>query len=248
MGWFWPRSPIKRCFMKKVWKLKIPQLCLTLCNPMDYTVLGIFQARILEWVAFPFSRGSSQSGDRTQVSCIAGRFLTSWAASVSWGIRQKKSTWLYLDSTLHTRWFRQISIKQIKSVNPKRNQPWIFIGRTDAEADASVLWPPNVKNWLSGKYTDAVKDWGQEEKGMAEDEMAGWHHQLNGHEFGWTLGVRNGQGGLACRSPWGRKELDTTERLNWRVHLVKAMVSPLVMYRCEIWIIKKPEGQRIDAF
>ena len=105
--------------------------------------------------------------------------------------------------------------KEIKPVNPKGNQPWIFIGRADAEAEAPVLWPPDVKNWLTGKYPDAGKDWGQEEKGMTEDEMVGWHHQLNGHEFEWTPGGGDGQGGLVCCSPWGHKELDTTERLNW---------------------------------
>ena len=78
-----------------------------------------------------------------------------------------------------------------------------------------ILWPPDVKNWLIGKDPDAAKDWGQEEKGTTEDEMVGWHHRLNGHGFGWTPGVGDGQGGLACCGSWGRKESDTTERLNW---------------------------------
>ena len=78
-----------------------------------------------------------------------------------------------------------------------------------------IFWPPNVKNWLIWKDPDAGKDWGQEEKGTTEDEMAGWHQQLNGHAFGWTLGVGDGQGGLACYSSWGHKESDTTEWLNW---------------------------------
>ena len=89
------------------------------------------------------------------------------------------------------------------------------IGRTDVEAETPILWPPDAKSWLIWKDHDAGKDWGQEEKGTTEDEMVGWHHRLNGHEFGWTLGVGDGQGGLACCSSWGRKELDTTERLNW---------------------------------
>ena len=104
--------------------------------------------------------------------------------------------------------------KEIQPVNPKGNQSWIFIGRTDAKADAAILWPLNVKNWLIGKDSDAGKDWRQEEKGTT-DEMVGWHHWLNGHELGWTRGVGDGQGSLACCSPWGCKELDTTERLNW---------------------------------
>ena len=95
------------------------------------------------------------------------------------------------------------------------NQSWIFIGRSDAEAETPILWPPDEKNWLIWKDPDAGKDWRREEKGTIEDEMAGWHHWLNGHEFEWTTGVGDGQGGLACCSPWGRKELDMTERLNW---------------------------------
>ena len=96
-----------------------------------------------------------------------------------------------------------------------KEMSWICIGRTDVEAEAPVLWPPDVKNWLIGKDPDAGKDWRQEEKGMTEDEMAGWHHWPNGHEFEWTPGVGDGQGGLACCSPWGCKESDTTEQLNW---------------------------------
>ena len=87
----------------------------------------------------------------------------------------------------------------------------MFIGGTDVEAETPILWPPHVKSRLIGKDPDAGKDWGQEEKGTTEDEMAGWHHRLNGHGFGWTLGVDDGQGGLACCSSWGLKESDTTE-------------------------------------
>ena len=106
--------------------------------------------------------------------------------------------------------------KEIKPINPKRNQSWIFIGRTDAEAEAPILWLPDVKNWLTGKDPDAGEDWSQEEKGTTEDKMVGWHQQINGHEFQQAPGVGGGQGSLACCSPWGRKELDTTEWLNWR--------------------------------
>ena len=91
----------------------------------------------------------------------------------------------------------------------------MFIGRTDVEAETPILWPPDVKSWLIGKDPDAGKDWGQEEKGTTEDEIVGWHCRLNGHGFGWTLGVSDGQGGLVCCGSWGRKELDMTERLNW---------------------------------
>ena len=87
--------------------------------------------------------------------------------------------------------------------------------RSNAEAETPILWPPLAKCWLIGKDPDAGRDWGQEEKGTTEDEMAGWHHQFDAHEFVWTPGVGDGQGGLACCNSWGRKELDTTERLNW---------------------------------
>ena len=104
---------------------------------------------------------------------------------------------------------------EIQSVHPKGNRFQIFIGRTDAEAETLILWPPDVKNWLIGKDPDAGEDWRQEEKGMTEDEMVGWHHRLNGHEFEKTLGVGDGQEGLACYRPWGRRESDTTEGLSW---------------------------------
>ena len=99
--------------------------------------------------------------------------------------------------------------KEIKPVNPKGNQPWIFIGRTDAEAEAPIFWPPDEKSQLIGKDPDAGKDWRQEEKGTTEDEMVGWQHQLNGHEFEQTLGDSERQGSLACCSPWGHKQSDS---------------------------------------
>ena len=105
--------------------------------------------------------------------------------------------------------------KEIQPVHSKGNQSWVFFGRNDAKAVTPVLWPPHAKRWLTGKDSDAGRDWGQEGKGTTEDEMAGWHHRLDGHEFEWTPGVGDGRGGLACCNSWGRKELDTTERLNW---------------------------------
>ena len=104
--------------------------------------------------------------------------------------------------------------KEIQPVNPKGNQSWIFIGRTDVEAEAPIFWPPDAKSWLVTKAPDAGKDWRQEEKGATEDETVGWHRPLNGHEFEKALGIGDGQGGLACCSPWGHKEFDTTEQLN----------------------------------
>ena len=105
--------------------------------------------------------------------------------------------------------------KEIKQVNPKGNQPWIFSGRTDAEAETPILWPLDAKSQLIGKVPDAGKDWRQGKKGMTEDEMVGWHHWLNRHEFEQTPTRWWRTGSLACGSPWGHKESDTTEWLNW---------------------------------
>ena len=107
-----------------------------------------------------------------------------------------------------------LDCKEIQPVHLKGNQSSIFIGKTDAEAETPILWSPDAKNWLIWKDPDDGKDWMQQ-KGTTEDEMAGWHHCLNGREFEWTPGVGDGQAGLACCSPWGHKESDMTERLNW---------------------------------
>ena len=117
-----------------------------------------------------------------------------------------------------------LGLKEIKPVNPTGNQPWIFSGRTDVEAETPILWPPDVKSWLIWKDPDAGKDWGQEEKGTTEDEMVGWHHRLDGHGFVCTPGVGDGWRGLACCSSWGHKELDTTEPLNWTELRVKLRI------------------------
>ena len=102
-----------------------------------------------------------------------------------------------------------------RSVHSKGDHPWVFFGRNDTKAETPVLWPPHAKIWLIGKDSDAGRDWGQEEKGTTEDEMAGWHHRLHGREFEWTPGDGDGQGGLACCDSWGCKESDTAELLNW---------------------------------
>ena len=110
--------------------------------------------------------------------------------------------------------WESLDCKEIQPVHPKGNQSWIFIGRDDAEAETPILWLSDVKNWLTGKDPDAGKDW-RWEKGMTEDEMVGWHHWLDGHEFEWTPGVGDGQGSLVCCDSWGHKESETTEWLNW---------------------------------
>ena len=108
-----------------------------------------------------------------------------------------------------------LDCKEIQPVKPRGDQSWVFIGRTDVEAETPILWPPDTKCWLICKDPDAGKDWGQEEKGMTEDKMVGWHHWPSGHGLGWTPGVGDRQGGLACCGSWGHKESDTTEQLNW---------------------------------
>ena len=123
-----------------------------------------------------------------------------------WGPKKWCFQIVVLEKTLDS----PLDSKEIKPANPKGNQPWIFTGQTDAEAEAPVLWPPDGMSWLIGKDLDAGKHWGQEEKGATEDEMVGWHHLLNGHEFEETQGDREGQRTLACCSPWGHKELDMT--------------------------------------
>ena len=129
----------------------------------------------------------------------------------SWELKNWCFWTVVLEKTLES----PLDSKEVQPAHPKRDQSWVFIGRTDAKAETPILWPPHVKSWLTGKDPDAGRDWGQDEKGMTEDEMAGWHHQLDGYEFEEALGVGDGQGGLACCSPWGRKESDTTEQLNW---------------------------------
>ena len=115
-----------------------------------------------------------------------------------------------------------LDFKEIHPVHPKGDRSWVYIGRTDGEAETPILWPPDAKNWLIGKDPDAGKDWWQGEKGMTEDEMAGWHHRLDGHEFEWTPEVGDGQGGLVCCDSWGlrvRHNWATKLNWNWIVHL-----------------------------
>ena len=119
-----------------------------------------------------------------------------------------------------------LDCKEIQPVHPKGNQSWIFIGKTDAEAETPILWPPDVKSWLIWKAPDAGKDWKQE-KGKTEDEMIGWRHRLNGHEFEQARGVGDGQGGLVCCSPYGHKESDRTEWLNWTDWELQTPISSL---------------------
>ena len=129
----------------------------------------------------------------------------------SWVLKNWCFWTVVLENTLES----PLDCKEIQPVHPKGDQSWVFIGRPDTKAETPTLLPPHAKSWLIGKDPDTGRDWGQEEKGTTEDEMAGWHHWLNGRESEWTLGVGDGQGGLACCDSWGHKESDTAEWLNW---------------------------------
>ena len=133
----------------------------------------------------------------------------------SWIVNRVPKNWCFWTVVLEKTLQSLLDCKEIQPVHSEGDQPWDFFGRNDAKAETPVLWPPHVKIWLIGKDSDAGRHWGQEEKGMTEDEMAGWHHWLDGRESEWTPGVGDGQGGLACCDSWGLKESDTTERLNW---------------------------------
>ena len=129
----------------------------------------------------------------------------------SWALKNWCFWAVVLEKTLES----PLDCKEIKPVNPKGNQSWMFIGRTDAKTETPIVWPPDAKNWLIGKDPDAGKDWKQEEKRTIKDEMVGWHHWLDRHEFEQVLRVSDGQGSLACCSPWGRRETDAPQQLNW---------------------------------
>ena len=129
----------------------------------------------------------------------------------SWTVKN----WCFWTVVLEKTFESPLDCKEIQPVHSEGDQPWDFFGTNDAKAETPVLRPPHARSWLIGKGSDAGRDWGQEEKGMTEDEMAGGHHWLDGHESEWTPGVGDGQGGLACCDSWGRRESDTTEQLNW---------------------------------
>ena len=129
----------------------------------------------------------------------------------SWTLKNWCFWTVLLDKTLES----PFNCREIQPVHSEGDQPQDFFGRNDAKAETPVLWPPHEKSWLTGKDCDAGRDLGQEEKGITEDEMAGWHHWFDGCESEWTPGDGDGQGGLVCCDSWGRKELDMTEWLNW---------------------------------
>ena len=136
-----------------------------------------------------------------------------------WELDYKESwapkNWCFWTVVLEETLESPLVCKEIQPVNPKRSQSWIFIRRIDVEAETPILWPPDAKSWLIWKDPDAGKDWRQEQKGTTENEIVGWHHQLNGHEFEQAPGVGDGQASLVCCSPWDHRESDMTEWLDW---------------------------------
>ena len=162
----------------------------------------------------------------------------------SWALKDWCFWTVVLEKTLES----PLDCKEIHPVHPKGDQSWGFIGRTDAEAEAetSIVWPLDAKGWLIWKDSDAGKDWGQE-KGTTEDEMAGRHHQLDGHEFGWTPGVGDGQGGLACCNSWGHKESDMTEQLNWTELRAEGNCGKWKVTANENWVWGNDEMPKIDC-
>ena len=166
-----------------------------------------------------------------------------------WELDYKESwapkNWCFQTMVLEKTLESPLDCKKSQPVHPKGNQFWIFIGRTDAKV--LILWPSDAKNWLLRKDPDAGKDWRKKEKGTTEDEMVGWHHWLNGHEFEWTPGVGDGQGGLACCDSWGYKESDMTEWLNWD-HTVFACVWLISFSMLAFRLIHVVTSIRISCF
>ena len=156
----------------------------------------------------------------------------------SWGPKNWCFWTVVLEKTLES----PLDCKEIHPVHPKGDWSLVFTGRTDVEAETPVLWPPDAKSWLIWKDPDAGKDWRQEEKGTTEDEMVGWHHWLNGHGFGWTPGVADGQGGLACYGSWGQISYLSLNFLECRTSLIT------VLFKVIVWMIIMDKYMKVLCF
>ena len=181
----------------------VAESCPTLYDPMDCSMPGLpVHHHLPEFTQTHVHRV------RAMVFLV---WMWKWDHIESWAPKNWCFWTVVLEKTLEN----PLECKEIQPVHSKGDQSWVSFGRNDTKAETPVCWPPHAKSWLIGKDSDAGKDWGQEEKGMTEDEMVGWHHGLDERESEWTPGDGDGQGGLACCNSWGRKESDTTERLNW---------------------------------
>ena len=169
----------------------------------------------------------------TKVRLVKAMIFSSghvWMWELDCEERWAPNNWCFWTVVLEKTLESPLDCKEIQPVHPKGDQSWVFIGRTDAEAEIPILWPPHVKSWLIGKDSDGGRDYGQEEKGTTEDEMAGWHHRLDRHAFELTLGVGDGQGGLACCDSWGRRVgQDWATELNW-IHIRGQKLVSLIIY------------------
>ena len=160
--------------------------------------------------------------------CDQANVINNRLGEEGWALKNWCFWTVVLEKTLES----PLDCKEIQPVHSEGDQPWDFFGKNDAKTETPVLWPPHAKSWLIGKDSDAGMDWGQEEKGTTEDEMAGWHHWLDGRESEWTPGVGDGQGGLACCDSWGCKESDMTERLNWTELIVVICMLTVFFLLC----------------
>ena len=216
-------------FWKRKWQ---PTLVFLPVNPRDRgawwaAVCGVVQSRT--WLKRLSSSSSSMPFGPSSQSY--GFLVVMYGCELDHKESSTLKHWCLWTVVLEKTLESPLDYKEIQSVNPKGNQSWIFIGRTDAEAEAPKLWPHDMKNWLIWKDPDGGKVWRQEEKGMMEDEMVGWHHRLYGHEFEQAPGYGDGQGGLAGCSPWDRKvRHDWATELNWVCHHFKFQSSSIVIF------------------
>ena len=196
----------------RLYFLGLQNHCRWWLQPWNYKTLAPWKKNYNQSRQHIKNRDTANKGSSNQTYGFSNSHVRMWELDyeASWAPRNWWFWTVVLEKTLES----PLDCKEIKWSNPKGDQSWIFIGRTDAEAEAAVLWPPDAKNGLIGKDPDAGKDWRQEEKRTREGEIVGWHHQLNAHAFEQALGVGDGQESLACCSPRGHKESNTTERLN----------------------------------
>ena len=180
------------------------------CTTKNYWIQHVKNVKVKKWIMCLYL--ANKDKERGRDVLIDTNYVWMWELDCeeSWAPKNWCFWTVVLEKTLES----PLDCKEIQPVHSKGDRSWVFFGRNDTKAETPVLWPPHAKSWLIGKDSDAGRGWGQEEKGMTEDEMAGWHHRLDRRESEWTLGVGDGQGGLVCFSSWGCKESDTTERLN----------------------------------
>ena len=184
-----------------------------------------FESGLMRWMNLePIMQSEVNQKEKDKYCILRLRFFQWSCMDVRVGLWRKLSVeeLMLLNCGVGKTLESSLDCKEIQPVHPKGDQSWVFFGRNDAKAETPILWPPHEKSWLIRKDFDAGKDWGQEEKRTTEDEMAGWHHQLDGFESEWTPGVGDGQGGLECCDAWGHKESDMIEWLNWTELLLRS--------------------------